>query len=125
MFDFSSFPEVADYLTYAGQGQLMLKKCLDCGDFHFYPRPVCPHCFSGNTQWSRAAGEGVIYSFSVMRRSAVPYVIAYVQLAEGVSMMTNVVDCDPDALRIGQKVRLTFRESEGHGTIPVFAPSAD
>ncbi|KWT82101.1 hypothetical protein APY03_4965 [Variovorax sp. WDL1] len=116
---------MADYLTYAGQGQLMLKKCLGCGDFHFYPRPVCPHCLSGNTQWSRTSGEGVIYSFSVMRRSAVPYVIAYVQLAEGVSMMTNVVDCDPDALRIGQKVRLTFRNSEGHGTIPVFAPSAD
>ena len=51
-----------------------------------------------------ASGNGTIYTFSVMRRAKEPYAIAYVTLAEGPTMMTNIVDCDFDALRIGQPV---------------------
>jgi uncharacterized OB-fold protein len=57
-----------------------------------------------------------------MRRAAVPYAIAYVTLAEGPTMMTNIVDCDFDRLRVGQAVKLTFRDSEGGPPLPVFAP---
>ena len=58
-----------------------------------------------------------------MRRTEVPYVIAYVTLEEGVTMMTNIVDCDPDAVRIGQRVKLSFRPSDGGPPLPMFTPA--
>ena len=70
----------------------------------FTPRAHCPFCFSDNTGWQQASGDATIYTYSVMRRGApVPYAIAYVTLAEGPTMMTNIVDCDLDGIRIGQE----------------------
>src|SRR5215468_583429 len=93
----------------AAQGKLLLKKCGACGQLHYYPRAVCPFCLSDATEWQQAAGTGTIYSYSVMRRAEIPYAIAYVTLDEGVTMMTNLVDCDFDQIRIGQRVRLVFK----------------
>lgn len=112
-------PETAAYWAAAARGELLLKSCRSCGEAHFYPRSICPHCFSADTEWVAAAGTGEIYSFSVMRRADPPYVIAYVTLAEGVGMLTNIVDCDPDAVRIGAAVRVAFAERDGR-TAPVF-----
>ena len=106
----------------AAQGKLVIKRCADCGEFHFYPRPLCPFCFGDRTEWVEAAGTGTIYSFSVTRRAGpIPYAIAYVTLDEGVTMMTNVVDCDLDAIRIGQRVRVVFKPTEGGPPVPMFA----
>jgi hypothetical protein len=59
-----------------------------------------------------------------MRRGApVPYAIAYVTLAEGPTMMTNIVDCDLDGIKVGQKVKLVFKPSEGGPPVPCFAPA--
>ena len=107
----------------AGKGKLLLKRCGDCDKTHYYPRNICPHCFSANTEWFEASGRGRIYSFSVMRRAPVPYVIAFVTLAEGPSMMSNIVDCDFDAVAIDQEVKLTFRQAEGGIALPVFTPA--
>jgi len=52
----------------------------------------------------------------------VPYAIAYVTLQEGVSMMTNIVDCDLDKIRIEQAVRLVFKPSDGGPPVPMFTP---
>jgi uncharacterized OB-fold protein len=114
------FPETASYWEAAAQGRLLLKLCAACGAYHFYPRVICPFCFSDKTEWRDAAGTGTIYSFSVMRRAEIPYAIAYVTLAEGPTMMTNIVDCDLDAIRIGQRVRLVFRAAENGQPVPMF-----
>jgi len=58
-----------------------------------------------------------------MRRAPVPYAIAYVELAEGPRMMTNIVDCDLDKIAIGQPVRLVFKPSEGGPPVPMFTPA--
>jgi uncharacterized OB-fold protein len=57
-----------------------------------------------------------------MRRAEAPYAIAYVTLAEGVTMLTNLVDCDFDRLRIGDPVRVVFKTAEGGESIPMFTP---
>jgi uncharacterized OB-fold protein len=119
----TSFPETTPYWTAAAEGRLLVKYCTACGEYHFYPRALCPFCFSDQTEWRDAAGTGTIYSFSVTRRGEVPYAIAYVTLAEGPTMMTNIVDCDLDAIRIGQKVRLVFKPSENGQPIPMFTPA--
>ena len=112
------------YFEAAAQGKLLLKKCGDCGEVHHYPRGVCPFCLSTNLSWQEAKGTGTVYTYSVTRRGGpVPYCIAYVTLDEGVSMMTNIVDCDLDDVRVGQKVKLTFKKSAGGISIPMFTPA--
>lgn len=115
-------PETEPFWDAARQGRLLLKRCGQCGEAHFYPRPFCPFCFSDKTRWEDASGDATIYSFSIMRRAAEPYAIAYVTLAEGPTMMTNIVDCDFDKLRIGQKVRLVMAASDGGAPVPMFTP---
>lgn len=107
----------------ASQGRLALKRCEDCGSHHHYPRAICPHCFSDRTVWTDSAGTGTIYSFSVMRRVPQPYALAYVTLDEGVTLMSNIVEADLDALAIGQRVKVAFRQTDGEVTVPVFVPA--
>ncbi|MCC6535092.1 MAG: Zn-ribbon domain-containing OB-fold protein [Burkholderiales bacterium] len=110
------------YFEAAAEGKLLLKKCDECGEVHHFPRGVCPFCLSSKVDWIEAKGTGTIYSYSVTRRAGpTPYCIAYVKLDEGVTMMTNIVDCDLDSVRIGQKVRLTFKQSANGTAIPMFA----
>lgn len=116
-------PETTAYWTAARDGRLLVKRCADCGKLHHYPRALCPFCFSDRTEWHECSGRGTIYSFSVMRRAKTPYALAYVTLAEGPTMLTNLVDCDLDALRVGQAVRLVFKPSESGQPVPMFAPA--
>lgn len=58
-----------------------------------------------------------------MRRAEVPYVIAYVTIDEGVTLMTNIVGCDVDTVRIGQRVKVVFIASDGGPPVPMFAPA--
>ena len=106
------------------QGKLLVKRCTACGERHHYPRAICPFCGSDRTEWTEASGRGTVYSYSVLRRAPIPYAIAYVTLAEGPTMMTNIVDCDLDAIRIGQAVRVVFKPTEDGPPVPMFAPAA-
>ncbi len=115
-------PETKAFWDAAARGRLMLKKCQACGQIHYYPRALCPYCLSERTEWLPASGRATVYSYSVMRRAPVPYAIAYVSLEEGVTIMTNLVDCDFDRIRIGQKVRLVFKPSDGGPPVPMFTP---
>ena len=107
----------------AKEGRFLIKRCGDCGKAHWYPRVICPYCFSQNTQWEESPGEGVIYTLSVMYHTqGPPYAIGYVTLNEGPSMLTNFVDCDLATLAIGQRVKVRFQATEGGPPVPVFAP---
>ena len=116
-------PETKPFWDAASQGKLLIKRCTACAAVHYYPRALCPFCGSDATEWQTAAGSGTIYSYSVMRRADVPYAIAYVTLDEGVTMMTNLVDCDFNTLRIGQRVRLVFKPTDGGPPVPTFTPA--
>ena len=109
----------------ASEGVLMIRRCTSCGEAHWYPRPFCPHCSSVDTDWVPASGSGTIYSFTVTRKAGpVPYVLAYVTLDEDVTILTNLVDAEMEALHIGQRVNVTFRQAEGGGAVPLFRPAA-
>jgi uncharacterized protein len=117
-----SSPEIQAFWDAAAAGRLAIKRCAACGQVHHYPRALCPFCGSDRTEWKDATGRGTIYSYSVMRRVPVPYALAYVTLEEGVTMMTNIVDCDLDAIRIGQAVTVVFKPTEGGPPVPMFKP---
>ena len=115
--------ETETYWAAANNGKLLMKRCADCNKTHFYPRAICPYCQSVNTEWYEASGKGVIYSYSVMRRGDSPYAIAYVTVEEGVTMLSNIVECDYDGLSIGQSVEVVFRKStDSRQSVPVFRP---
>jgi uncharacterized OB-fold protein len=117
-------PEVKPFFDAAAQGRLLLKYCAACGTFHHYPRALCPFCFSDRTEWRQATGEGAVYTYSVLRRGVpVPYCIAYVTLDEGVSMLTNIVDCDLDTVSVGMRVKVVFKPTDGGPPVPMFAPA--
>jgi hypothetical protein len=116
-------PETKEFWDEAARGTLLIKRCRSCAQHHYYPRALCPFCGSDATEWQAAAGTGVVYSYSVMRRAEIPYAIAYVTLDEGVTMMTNIVDCDLDLIRVGQRVRLVFKPTEGGPPVPAFTPA--
>jgi uncharacterized protein len=116
-------PETRPFWDAAAGGKLLVKRCTACGAAHHYPRARCPFCGSERTEWTEASGRGTVYSYSVFRRAPIPYAIAYVTLEEGVTLMTNLVDCDLDALRIGQAVRVVFTPTDGGPPVPMFTPA--
>lgn len=74
-------------------------------------------------RWIEAGGQGVVHSYSVMRRVETPYVLAYVRLDEGVVLLSNIVDCDVDDVAIGQRVSVVFRPAPEGRPVPFFRPA--
>lgn len=118
-----AWPETAPYWEAANEGKLLLRRCLDTGRAYHYPRPHSPFTGSTNTEWIEASGNGTLYSFSVLPRAQPPYCIAYVELAEGPIMLSNVLTDDFGSLRIGQMVRVRFAPSANGQLVPMFEPS--
>jgi uncharacterized OB-fold protein len=116
-------PETRAFWAAASEERLTIGRCGSCQEAHFYPRARCPFCFSAETRLETASGEGWIYSYSIPR-APTPFVIALVTLAEGPTIMTNIVACDLASLAIGQSVRLAFRTSQGGQKVPVFMPAS-
>jgi uncharacterized protein len=114
----------------AREKKLLIKRCGGCGKNHFYPRPFCPHCWSADVGWREASGRGTLYTYSIVHQNdlppfnqRVPYVAAIVDLAEGPRVMTNLVDVEHDAIRVGMGVEATFQAISDDVTIPVFRPA--
>jgi uncharacterized OB-fold protein len=115
------WPETEPFWTAANDGRLLLKRCRDTGRAFFYPRDHSPFT-GGDTEWIEASGHGVIYSFSVLARAQPPYCLAYVTLAEGPIVLTNLITADFDSLYIGQPVTVTFVASQNGQKVPMFTP---
>jgi hypothetical protein len=107
-------PELLPFWEGTARGELMLRRCTGCGTVAWPPRTFCPSCRAGEPEWFVASGTGEVYTFTVVRkaqgewRDQPPYVIAYVRLAEGPVIMTNIVGCDPESVHIGLRVRVVF-----------------
>lgn len=121
--------DAAPYWDAAVEGRLVIPVCDDCGSAIWYPRPFCPECSSWNVTWTPDSGLGQIYSFTVCRRGVGEYkeldsyVFGYVDLDVGVRVMTNIVDCDYDALEIGDRVRAVFHPTPEGSALLRFRPA--
>ena len=114
----------------ARERRLLIKRCASCGRAHYYPRTFCPFCWSERVAWEEASGRATLYTYSIVYQNdlppfpeRVPYVAAVVDLEEGPRVMTNVVDCDFDALQIGMALEVVFREETDDVTLAVFRPA--
>jgi len=110
--------------------ELYIQKCRDCGDLRYHPRALCTNCLSSRTEWLRSKGNGKIYTFTVTNqnqapgfRESLPYVMAWVELDEGVKMLTNIVDCPPQEVKIGMPVEAVFEDVTPEVTLVKFRPA--
>jgi uncharacterized OB-fold protein len=124
-------PETAEYWAGAKRHELLIQRCSSCGHHQFYPRVLCTACSGRMLTWVQASGRGTIRSYTVVRRPVseayapdVPYIVALVALAEGPTMMSRIVGIDPDAVRIGCAVDVTFQDWTNEVSVPVFKPAA-
>jgi len=109
--------------------KLLFQRCTQCGRVRHPASFVCPHCSSFACDWNESAGRGTLYSYVVFRRAfhpafegKLPYVVASVDLNEGVRLLTNITGCDTNDLRCGQAVEVEFFDREEGGALPLFRP---
>lgn len=108
------------------KGELLIQECGDCHKSIFYPRSICPHCFSDEISWVKSEGVGHIYSFTIVHQAygpfadQTPFAAAIVELKEGVRMMTRIVNADLQEISIDAPVRVVFEKVDDELTLPYF-----
>jgi uncharacterized protein len=115
-------PETKPFWDGCAAKKLIIPFCVDTKKPIWYPRAISPFTF-GAVEWKEVSGKGKVYSYSVMERAKPVYTIAYVELAEGTRMMTNIVNCDTKTIKIGMDVKLTWVDTEGSVPMPCFEPA--
>ena len=117
----------------AKEGRLTAPRCTNCGTFRLPPPPYCFVCQHREVEWVDLPGTGTVYSFTVVRHplarmlhAAVPYAAGIVELdgtqGAGARMIVNIVDCDVDTLRIGDKVEIVWEHVNDEMSVPRFRP---
>ena len=130
---FRVLPRVTDlnrhFWTGGAEGELRFLRCRPCGTFVHPPAPVCPGCLSREVAPEAVSGRATVVTYTLNHQPWVPapdhpYAIAIVELAEqpGLRLMTNVVNCPADAVRIGMPVRVVFEQHEDV-YVPLFEPA--
>ncbi len=122
-------PWTSEFWRATKQHKLLIQKCNDCGIDIFYPRKYCPECWSSNLGWSEASGKAKVYTYTIMMDMVepkfmpdLPYVLAMVDLEEGIRMTTRIVDCDPQDVAIGMDVEVVFEDISEDCALPMFRP---
>ena len=115
------------YWQASHEGRLLLQRCDACGHVQHYPRVLCVHCGHDQLTDVAACGSGTVRSFTIIRRAVsaafdadVPYVVALIELPEGPTLMTNIIESPIEHIRIGSEVVLTFERRSDDIAIPQF-----
>jgi uncharacterized OB-fold protein len=112
------------------KGVLRVQRCKDCSTYVFIPRHVCTNCQSDALEWVESSGQGSVYSLTTVHRPQrpefePPYTVAIIELEEGWHMLTNLVECEPEDVRVGLPVEVIFRKMSEEITLPLFRPRAE
>jgi len=113
----------------AKERKLMLLRCSSCGTWRMPGRDRCVDCWSEESEWVQASGRGKLYSFGIMHQQyhpafadAIPYNYAYVELDEGPRLITNIVGCPNEALRVDMPVEAVYDDVSAETTLVRFRP---
>lgn len=109
----------------ASEGRLLIQRCGGCRSAIFYPREICPHCWSADLHWEAASGRGSLKSFAIVRKpghpgwiAATPYAVGLVTLDEGPTMLSHIVT-DGRPAAVGRWVMVRFTNIGGR-ILPAF-----
>ncbi len=112
------------------EGKLLYQQCKDCGEVVFFPKAMCSNCMGHNLDWKESKGKGTIHTFTVTYESAppefaadCPYALAIINLDEGFSMMSNIVECDLEKITCDMPVEVVFQPVTPEITLPKFRPA--
>jgi len=114
-----------EFWAAAAEGRLAIPECDDCGIRFFVPEPACPGCLSRSWHYAPSAGTGTVYAVTVVHRVPgpgfeVPFALAVIDLDDGATLLSHVVDCPVDDVVIGLRVRADFRRLTDEITLPYF-----
>lgn len=112
----------------AKAGELRIQRCGDCGKLRHPPGPMCPHCHSGSHDYVVAAGRGEVFTYVVHHHPPVPgrtapFVVAVVELPEGVRVTGNVLGVPPDQVSVGMPVEVVFERVDDDLVLPQWRPA--
>ena len=126
-------PESEFYWEKCKAHELWLRHCKSCDKAYFYPRDICPHCFSRDTDWIQSSGRGTLHTFSIVHRGPtpafrdrVPYLAALVEVESGARIPTNLVEVEPDptAIKVGMALEVVFEDLTDTISLPKFRPAS-
>lgn len=117
----------------AKEERLVVPQCSNCGTFRLPPSAYCFVCQTRPFEWTELAGTGTIYSFTVVRHplhpdlaGIIPYVSGVVELdgtqGAGARMLVNIIDCDPETVKVGDAVEIVWEHVNDEMTTPRFRP---
>lgn len=109
------------------EGRLAIQRCTSCGLLRHYPQLRCPACHGEGFDWQTVSGRGHVHSYTVAHRAFhpawqahVPYVIATIELDEGVRLVCDLPGVAPGTIAIDQRVAVRFEDLPGQGRMPRF-----
>ena len=122
-------PENEHYWTGGAEGELRFLRCGACQTWIHPPQPVCPECLSKDLGVAAVSGRAELTSYTVNHQPWLPgfpppYVVCIVEIEEqkGLRITSNLVDCEPEQIRIGMPLRVRFEQVEDVW-LPLFAPA--
>jgi uncharacterized protein len=125
-------PETEAFWTGGAGGALQILRCRTCGHWIHPPAPVCPVDLSRDVGPEPVSGRGTVHSFTLNHQPwnpavPTPYAIVLVELEEqpGLRLVSNLVDVDPDDVRIGLPVLVRFEDAGNGVHVPLFGPRSE
>ena len=123
--------ETKPFWDAARRDELMIQHCDECNKYQWYPRGFCSNCWSQNIKYVKASGKGTVWTYTVTYQNRspgfneeVPYVLALVELEEGVKLFTNIIECRIQDVSIGMPVQVTFVPATQEIHVPMFKPAS-
>jgi len=120
-----------DFWEAAKRHELIVQRCQQCNEHILYPRQICPRCLSSKLEWVKVSGKGRIYTHSVIYQPAhpgfvndIPYVLAIIELDEGPRILSNIVECVPEDVKVDMPVTAVFDDVTPEVTLIKFKPAA-
>ena len=114
----------------AKRHELLIPRCKSCGNYFWYPRRECPNCLSTDVEWAPASGKAHLFTFTVVRQPLiaafnddVPYIYAVVRLDEGPLMVSNVVECPVEDVKVDMRLVAHFDDVTQEWTLVKFRPA--
>ena len=102
--------------------RLIGELCTECGAIIFPRRSLCPHCGCRELEECKLSETGTVLSWTVIQHPPkgyekyAPYVVALIKLDDGVQILSQVVDVEPEEMRVGLRVEATFRRVREDGS---------
>lgn len=125
-------PTTAPFWDALREHQIRIQYSPSTGRYVFYPRILAPGSLADDLEWRQISGAGTLYTFTVSYRAVsphfaddVPQILAVVQWDEGPRFSTEIVNAEPDTIRVGMRVQPVFTDYPDDGvTMLRYEPSA-